>query len=141
MIDLPSTERANILLNLNRKKLWNIIMLITGHGVFKNHLFNIGLSNDKICIFYKRALETGIHLICHCVKFEYHRVLFYGRSLTLPNDIHENTFKYMVDFINASGIIRVLEEISIWKIQGSTVISSNLRASTGKLPHTLYLSI
>ena len=111
MIELSTTERSTILLNLNRKQLRILTMLLTGHGKFKYHLFNMGLSDEKICRFCKRAPETGIHLIYHCIKFEYHRVLFYGRSLMLPEDIHNNTFKYMLNFIKASGILREMEKI------------------------------
>ena len=34
------------------------------------------------------------------------QVLFYGRSLTLPEDIQDNTLQNMLDFINASEVLR-----------------------------------
>ena len=102
MIELPTTERTRIFLNLNRKQLRILTMLLTGHRKFKYHLFNMGFSDEKICRFCKRAPKIGIHLICHCIKFEYHRVLFYGRSLMLPEDNHNNTFKHKLDLNKAS---------------------------------------
>ena len=65
MIQQPENEMEHILINLNRKQLRIITMILTGHGVFKNHMYNLNLIDDKLCRFCGKANETSLHWICH----------------------------------------------------------------------------
>ena len=93
MLKEPSAYRTRILLHLSKRQLRVIVMLMTGHGFFRNHLFNnMKLTDEKKCRFCDKAIETGIHQICHCMRFSYHRCILFGNSLIQPEDLYEYPF-------------------------------------------------
>ena len=60
-------------------------MLMTGYGIFKIYLFKMRLVQDENCRFCNTILkETATHLLCDCRKFDYERVILFGKySLSL----------------------------------------------------------
>ena len=56
----PSIERANCILNLRKRHIRIVTMLLTGHGIFKYHLLNMSITEDKSC----RFSEDDLSKIC-----------------------------------------------------------------------------
>ena len=75
----PDTKRANLLIRLNRRQLRIYMMFLTGHGIFKEHLYKLGLLQDKLCRFCKADDESAQHLLTWCKRFDYERCILFGR--------------------------------------------------------------
>ena len=102
MLKEPSSFRTRILLHLSRRQLRDIVILMTGHGFFRNHLFNMKLTDEKKCRFCEKAIETGIHLLCHCMRFSYHRCILFVNSLIHPEDLNEYPFDDVLFYLQIS---------------------------------------
>ena len=72
---------------------------------------NMKLTDVKKCRFCEKAIETGIHLLCHCMRFSYHRCIFFGNSLIQPVDLNEYPFDDVLMYLKISGLLRKLTDI------------------------------
>ena len=81
-------------------------MLLTGHGIFKYHLFNMGITEDKSCRFCEDEVETSSHLLCICPKYAYHRWLFFDKAQMTPEEMLIKSFRILLAFMMKSGIIK-----------------------------------
>ena len=107
----PEKEREKMLMSLNRKQLRIVTMLLTGHGIFKNHLHKMKLADDKLCRFCNNSNETSLHLICFCRRFEYYRCILFGDIIIQPSYLHDYSFKELMLFFKLSGLISTLVKI------------------------------
>ena len=115
MINQPETEREKILMSLNRKQLRAITMLLTGHGIFKNHMHKMKLADDKLCRYCGNANETSTHLLCFCSRYEYYRCILFGDTIIQPNFSHEYSFKDLMLFLKLSGLLNNIIQIDSCK--------------------------
>ena len=73
----PEPIRSKTLLQQSRRQVRIITMFLTGHGIFKEHLYKIGVISDKLCRFCQED-ETAAHLLEDCVRFDYERYFSFG---------------------------------------------------------------
>ena len=113
MINQPEKERENILLSLNRSQLRVATMLLTGHGIFKNHMYKMKLVEDQLCRFCSNSYETSLHLICFCSRFEYYRCILFGDIIIQPSYLHTYSFKDLMLYFKLSGLLATLIKIEM----------------------------
>ena len=111
----PDPLRAKILLNLSKSKLRIVTMLMTGHGIFKSHLLKMKLVKDENCRFCNTILkETATHLLCDCRKFDYERVILFGKSSLSLKDYSVMDFK---DFMLYLKCTKLIERLAVYDIK------------------------
>lgn len=69
----PCKKMTRQLLQLKRSDLRVLTALLTGHGPFYRHLYNMGLSETPLCRFCELEDETGCHLLRDCPALSFKR--------------------------------------------------------------------
>ena len=101
LIKKPLTEDHNWIVNLSRLQQRKLLGAITGHCTLKDHLFNIGLSSDRLCRFCLNDVESTYHIICLCSHFEGHRRHIFRKDYINIDEYAELKVKDIKDFFNA----------------------------------------
>lgn len=99
---LPRIDRrlSRKLINLTRPNLRKITHIITGHGPFNKHLFNLGVTDSPLCRGCLEAEETAAHIILECTGVTTYRANHLGTPRTLPEVIGDTR-----------GLLKFLEEL------------------------------
>ncbi|CAH2108833.1 unnamed protein product [Euphydryas editha] len=86
---LPHIDRrlSRKLMNLTRPHLRKITHIITGHGPFNKHLFNVGVTDSPLCRACLEAEETAAHIILECTGVTTYRARHLGSPRTLSEVI------------------------------------------------------
>ena len=105
IILLPESLRSKVLFQLSRRQLRIVTMFLTGHGIFKEHLYKIGVITDKLCRFCQEEDETATHLFEDCARFEYVRYLLYGKTQISLTEYSKMEFKDIMNYLRRTKLI------------------------------------
>ncbi|CAH2099133.1 unnamed protein product [Euphydryas editha] len=99
---LPHIDRklSRKLIKLTRPRLRKITHIITGHGPFNKHLFNLGVTDSPLCRACMEAEETAAHIVLECTGLANYRAKHLGSPTTLPEVIGDTR-----------GLVKYLEEL------------------------------
>ena len=78
LVKQSTQELSKILISFSRQKLRVSIGMITGHFPVNDHLYNMGLSDTRLCRFCEADVESTYHLLCLCPRFSGSRKLVFG---------------------------------------------------------------
>ena len=78
LVKQPTQELSKRLISFSRQKLRVSIGMITGHFPVNDHLYNMGLSDTRLCRFCEADVESTYHLLCLCPRFSGSRKLVFG---------------------------------------------------------------
>ena len=113
IVNQPDTKRANLLFRLNRRQLRIYIMFLTGHGIFKEHLYKMRLSHDKLCRFCKAADESAQHLLTGCRRFDYERCILFGRRKVTLTAYLQSEFKDIMRYLKTTKLLEKFIEFDM----------------------------
>ncbi len=99
-----NSAASHYLLGLNKKTLWLLVGVLTGHNTLNKHLHRMNLFGSPLC--NKCGLEyeeTSAHFLCECNAYLRLRLECFG-SYQLPQaDVKKTKFANIVKFITNSG--------------------------------------
>ncbi|CAH2100382.1 unnamed protein product [Euphydryas editha] len=102
IVPLPSGWPTSVIRS-HTKELHNIYwtqVIITGHGPFNKHLFNLGVTDSPLCRACMEAEETAAHIVLECTGLANYRAKHLGSPTTLPEVIGDTR-----------GLVKYLEEL------------------------------
>ena len=105
IILFPESMRSRTLFQMSRRQLRIITMFLTGHGIFKEHLYKIGVVTDKLCRFCQEEDETAMHLFEDCVRFDYIRYLLFGKTHILLSEYSIMKFQDIMKFLKKTRLL------------------------------------
>lgn len=99
---LPTIDSrlSKALLRLSKSRLRMVTCVLTGHGPFNKHLFNLGVTDSPLCRACMETEETAAHVMLHCTAVAQYRAKHLGELRCLP----EVT-------IDIKGLVNFLEEL------------------------------
>lgn len=101
VIPFASENKTKKLLQLSRSQLKIITEIMTGHGHFNKHLFNIGVSQVDLCRFCNEDKETCEHIMCDCNALHRKRMTHLGQYFINLSEIWEINPKKLIGFYNS----------------------------------------
>lgn len=104
VIPSVSKNKTKQLLQLSRRQLKIITEIMTGHGHFNKHLFNLRISQTDICRFCNDDKETGEHIICKCNALHRKRMRYLGQYFINLNEIWKTCPKKLIGFYDSLGL-------------------------------------
>ena len=87
------------LLELKRPILRKLIGVITGHFYFNQHLSNMRLVNDPVCIRCHEDRDTAYHLVCLCPRLANRRNRILGDFVLSQNQLPKISVWDLLRFI------------------------------------------
>ena len=84
-----NVSRSDCILSLNRTQSRVVIGLLTGHNIFRRHLYIMGLSNNPTCRKCGNKEETSVHILCECEALASLRHTYLGSFILDPEDIRD----------------------------------------------------
>lgn len=104
-IKYPWKSRTKKLLGLNRLNLKTLIGLYTGHCRLNHHLHRMGLAEDALCRLCLEDEESAAHVLCTCPAADRTRLLVFGKSQLLPEDLDRFSPNKVVNFVKRLGLL------------------------------------
>ena len=91
------------LLNLERRDLRHIIMVLTGHGGLGSHLYKMGVQDSAVCRKCKTEDETPSHFVVHCPVYLRQRFAHLGNIIMHEERWQDIPYGRLSRYIKATG--------------------------------------
>jgi hypothetical protein len=99
-------RRATEALQLCKSELRQIVAIFTGHCELNAHLNRIKRSNDPICRFCKKGMETPFHILCECEALARKRAntAFFSNGFPSSSMIKQTKLHTILNFFKSLGL-------------------------------------
>ena len=81
------------------------MLLDSGHGAFKKHLYNLKISSEDRCRLCKDEKEKSRHLLCECDALAVTRFKLFGKSEFELVELADIPFRDLIKLVRHKEII------------------------------------
>jgi hypothetical protein len=99
LVRKPQMDNQKWILSLSGSQLRTLVNALTGHCGLNDHLFTIGLSNNRICRFCNADIESIFHILGWCQHFRIQRIFTFGMDALSIQDFRNFNLKDIFKFI------------------------------------------
>lgn len=96
---LPSATFSKIR-GLPKHKLRVLVGVLTGHYLFKKHLYNLGVCNTTLCHRCGFDEDTAFHLVCNCPALAFRRKKFFGDFVLSEEEASKLRIDDIVEYVD-----------------------------------------